>query len=344
MTSYESPTFPDPDTPEVAQPFEYELLKGHNRTDGSFKSDDQLRTEYIELTDELVRKMTEGVTVQNKETRELETKRPDYVIWLDKSARPVSWLTRELWPLLATDKDGVVPEMPKFGFVNIDREQWVNTVDPDGSGRMDINRVDDTVVRSLRSIFVSPKYKREGLTPDIDTAPSQLDGKTVLIVDEVNATGRTLDIAAKFFERAFPSAQVAGAHWMGGVAKKGEATGNADLPVWYKENDVRGRGIGNRDEVASRNSKSRTQRLGGWFLSTRLGEPDESSIKLRKELQHLAQDAANKEVLIVPSLKRDLGDFDERAERLNAMSVEELAAKRQAQAQAAVAKPKLGER
>jgi hypothetical protein len=54
--------------PHEAKPFEYELLKGHFRTDGSFKNDDQLRSEYVNLTDGLINKMTEGVSVEDPHT------------------------------------------------------------------------------------------------------------------------------------------------------------------------------------------------------------------------------------------------------------------------------------
>ncbi len=332
---------------------EYELLVGHDRTDGSFKSTEQLQTEYIELTDELVRQMTEGVAVVDPQTGERVVRRPDVVIWLDKSARPVEWLTRNLWDTLAADSEtGEVPPMPKSRFVNIDREQWVNTVDPSGTGKMEIDLVDQSVVRSLRSIFVEPKYKQV-LDETIEAAPAELDGKTILIIDEVKSSGRTLDIAKKFFERAFPTTAVATSHWMKGIVtvgdrRSGEAQGNADLPVWYKEDSAFGRGVGNRDERQSQLSPSRTQRLGGWFLSTALpkqevtretsaGEKqtgkviDPISTRLRVELRQLAEDAHDGRVLVVPSMMRDSDDYDRRVEKLNhGMTMEEYIQKKRA--------------
>lgn len=296
----------------------YRLLKGHPRTDGTFKTDDQLRTEYVSRTDGLIRLMTDGVGVTDRATGEYITEKPDYVVWLDKSARPVAQLTRELWPRLAPAPGQPVPEMPKFRFVNIDREQWVNTVDPQGIGSVKVDRVDPSIIRSLRSIFVSPEQKKDGLTPAIDNAHAELDDRTTLIVDEVRASGRTLEIAQNFFERAFPTGRFAATHWMGGIVQMGLATGNADLPVWYQRNSNKGRGIGNRDEGVSSRSPSATQRLGAHFLSTRLPEPDPDSVILRKELVKLAHDP---DVLVVPSIQRD--DFVERAEALNGMSFEE---------------------
>lgn len=306
---------------------EYELLVGHRRTDGTYKTTEQLRTEYIQRTDELIRLMTEGVDVDDPVTGERSRQRPDVVVYLDKSARPVSWLVRELWDKLAPAPGEAVPEMPETRFVNIDREQWVNTVDPYGKGHMNIDLVDDSVVRSLRSIFVDNNYKQSGLSEELDSARTQLDNKTVLIVDEVFTSGRTLTIAERFFQRAFPTARIAGAYWMKGIAQKKQATGNADLPVWYKEDDVRGRGVANRDERLSQRSHSLTQRLGGWFLSTGFKEMDPASLQLRKELHKLANDP---EVLIVPSNLRDMDDYDRRAEALNGMDLEQFMAEKRA--------------
>ena len=291
------------------EPFHYELLTGHNRTDGSWKTDEQLHMEYIQRTDELIRKMTEGFEVTNPDTGDKEMKVPDAVIFLDKSARPLAWLTNELWDKLAADADGNIPKKPDFRFLNIDREQWVNTVDPDGKGYMDISKIDETVIRSLRSIFVDAKYKQKGLTEEIDTAPASLDNKTVMVVDEVLSSGRTLDIAEKMISRAFPTAEVGGTHWMGGVAQKGQARGNADIPVWYKEKDEYGRGVGNRGDA---NSTNLTQRLGTAFLSRRFPEVDQKGLQLRKEIHELAK---NPDVPVRPSTYRE--DYEERVEQYN---------------------------
>lgn len=308
--------FPD----DNARTHDYEQLVGHARTDGSYKTDEQLRSQYVELTDDLIYTITQGVEVNNPVTGERETKQPDYVVWLDKSARPVSWLTKELWDTLASDENGNIPKIPEFRYVNIDREQWINEIDPNGSGMLNINNINGSIIRSLRSVFVEPKYKKDGLNETVDEAPSELDGKTVLIVDEVQASGRTLAMAKQFFQRAFPDTTFATAHWMKGQIQKfvpGEGTvqGNADLPVWYKENDVTGRGVGNRDERLSQKSNSLTQRLGSWFLSTSLNTDDPRSTQLRRELHMLAEDTKHGRVLVNPSLQRD--DFEERAVRLN---------------------------
>lgn len=321
------------ETPVSEHP--YELLVGHNRTDGSFKSTEQLQSEYVQLTDELIRQMTEGVRVLDPQTGETVTAKPDYVIWLDKSARPVAWLTQELWPHVASSSDEAqTPDMPKFRFVNIDRQQWVNDFDPNGTGYMDIDHIKNSVIQSLRSIFISPQHKANGLGDEIDNAESELDGKTILIVDEVRSTGRTLDIAQKFFTRAFPTARITTTYWMRGMTtvgtrRAGSGEANADLPVWYKEDDMSGRGVGNRNDRESALSPSSTQRLGNMFLSAALKfiDPetgkrimDPVSRQLRQELRWLVEDLAAGKVLYTPSDQRDIDDYERRAVGFNRVS------------------------
>ncbi|MGY1829065.1 hypothetical protein ACI8AA_01405 [Geodermatophilus sp. SYSU D01180] len=296
----------------------YRVLVGHRRTDGTTKSTRQLHTEYIRLVDELVRRMTAP------EVAATDPPHFDFVIWLDKSARPIAWLTRALWPLLATDVDGTTPPMPQFRFVNIDRNQWATSVDPEGRGTTHVERLDPSIFRSLRSIFLRhPADREEGLTVRVDRAPATLDGRRLLIVDEVQSSGRTLDYAQRFFRKAFHDVHVEGAHWMGGLTTRGTATGNADIPVWYSDTTVLGRGVGNRNIDASLKSPHPTQRLGAWFLSTRLPTPDPLSARLRLEIRQLAADARAGNVLIEPSPRRPEEDYDERVHRLNGLTIKE---------------------
>lgn len=320
----ENPTFTQEARTE--EPFKYELLTGHERTDGTYKTDEQLRMEYIELTDSLVYQMTHGVEVVDPITHEKQVRKPDYVVWLDKSARPLAWLTKELWNKLAPEPGNEdIPEVPKFRFVSVDREQWVNQVDPEGVGAIDMGSIDKNIIRSLRSIFVHPKDKRDGLTESIDEAEAELDGKTVLIVDEVYSTGRTLSIAKQFFQKAFPTANVAGTYWMRGITTKEQAVGNKDLPVWYKQDEIYGRGIGNRSPYRSIKSDNTTQRLGAWFLGTRLPKSDKNALQLRKEFKALAADP---EIPIIPSVRRPREQRIARLIRLNGVETQEDAVKK----------------
>lgn len=299
---------------ESGDDFKYSLLRGHAMTDGTWKTDEQLRMEYITRTDSLIYQMTNGVYAYNPETKSYEDVIPDVAIFLDKSARPLAWLTRELWDKLAPETPGgEAPKKPDFRFLNIDRQQWVTTLDPEGVGSVDVNQLDPTVIRSLRSIFIDHAHKQDGLTSTIDSAPTELDDKTVLIIDEVKSTGRTLEFARAMLLKAFPKTKIATTYWMDKVVTLSNgARANADLPVWYRQDTVHGRGVNNRYDNSSNQSSNRTQRLGAWFLSTRFPTVDKLSTQLRKEIHHLASDP---QVPYIPTTNRD--DYEERVGELN---------------------------
>lgn len=308
------------------EPFEYVQLTGHKRTDGSYKTDKQLRMEYITLTDKLIETIQEGTVRKNPETGKMESQPFDNIIFLDKSARPVSWLVRELWDKLAFDEDGEKTPMPAMNFLNIDREQWIGQVDEEGTGVVDVSHLSPSIIRSLRSIFVMPNQKSDRLTEEIDEADATIDGKNVLIVDEVRSTGRTMNIAKKLLQRAFPTTHFDSAYWMGGqtgmlvrssARGKSYIYGNADLPVWYRDDLETGRGVGNRQVDHLPVETTRTQRLGRWFLSRRFSNVDPSSVQLRKEIKQLAE---HPDVPIRPSPYRE--DDDERLAILNNTTAE----------------------
>lgn len=294
---------------------QFQLLVGHRRTDGTLKSSLELRMQYLQLTDRLIFKMTDGFTAVDPNRTQIADAIPDAVIYLDKSARPVAWLAEYAWDLLSPQQVGGLPaSRPSFYFLNIDRMHWITTVDPLGQGFMDVSRIDPSIIWSLRSIFVEPRYKRAGLTAAIDSAPALLDNKTILIVDEVYSSGRTIDIATGLIRRAFPTSTIGGAHWMGGLVNRGTAVGNGDIPVWYNESSEYGRGVGDRATGGgtSTTSGNITQRLGSWFLSSRLRATDPLSTRLRHELRSLA---TNPDVPIRPA--NDRSDVIERLEWLN---------------------------
>ncbi len=82
--------------------------------------------------------------------------------------------------------------------------------------------------------------------------PTILDGKRILIVDEVSRTGSTLDIAKHLFRLAIPDFdKIDGTyfwHPSEPLLKIGNETVLTSLPVWYDPNTLMGRGIGSPDE------------------------------------------------------------------------------------------------
>lgn len=300
--------------PVDAKPRDYAILHEHNRTDHSFKSLEELEIEYIELTDKLIYKMTHGeyVTSHGERERVIPTK----VIFLDKSARPLAWLTSDLWDMLAPDPGSdEIPKKPDFKFLNIDRKQWRDQLDPNKTLGYDASRLTAEQVDGLRSLY-NPQHDGSF------DAENELDDEVIMIVDEVKSTGDTLTIAQAIIQRAFPTAKVFGVHWMEGITTKANgATGNADLPVWYRDDttDAKytvGRGIGNRLDP------SRMTHPSQYFLSTRLPEMDQRALRLREDFKTLRDALKAKEVLYVPERQRD--DDEERSEVINGRSLTEV--------------------
>lgn len=314
---------PENASPDEEAPFHYELLKGHFEPDGTWKSSEELRMQYLHLTDKLIQTMTKETEIENPETGEMELRRPSVVVFLDKSARPLSHLVREMWPTFAKDQEtGEVPPLPAFKFLNIDREKWVNEFDPkSGRGVVNVNDIHPSIVRGLRSIFLTPEGKEQvienGLTEAVDTMPTILDDESVLIVDETYSTGNTAKVASGMLQRAVPSARVSTAHWMQTSFPLKNGNIKNGTPVWYDDSTILGRGVGNRYADSTRNqnlgkvSKENYYRtIGRWFLSSPLQQgPDELYLQLIREFKELA---ANPDVPVMPSFTRDDEDLDNR--------------------------------
>ena len=105
----------------------------------------------------------------------------DALVFLDKSARPISWLFRELWK-----KNHGTLNRPQIRFINVGRpKEGKLAVDADA------RPVSTDAVEELRTLF-----------------GSQFTGKDVTIVDDLSATGKTLEAATRVFREAFPTARV----------------------------------------------------------------------------------------------------------------------------------------
>lgn len=317
------------DPPEMEQPFEYKLLKGHLQPDGkTHVSDQELRMNYLTLTDSLVNTIVKGAETKNEETGEMERHPFSRLIFLDKSGRPLSHLVRNTWPIFARDiETGEVPPMPRFNFLNIDRQQWTTHVDPDGAGVVNINNVTPSVIQSLRSISLTAegkeKVRESGLSEAVDDMPTILDDEHVLIIDETYSTGRTAKIAAALLGRAYPSAHFDTTHWMKESYYRNGVSFNT-VPVWYKDGSKMGRGVNDRFADFSATDKlDRTlpenyyRTVGRWFLSAphwfaNPGAEDVRDKDYRQLLREFKELAVNPDVPVIPSLSRDEQGFDDR--------------------------------
>ena len=266
-------------------------------------SDNETRTKYVNLTEKLI-----ANTIDRGD---------DYLVFLDKSARPVAWLMRDLWPTLGIDDGGDPIQMPEIRFANIDREQWADVIgrSEDEDGGAGIMGVSQERINQLHNTF--------------ELTSSHDDEKTkVHIVDEVMASGDTLRMAMGLFGRAFPEAQINGSHWMTPETKtlsKG-ARINADQPIWYDSEEIKGRLVGNRNDPLSAQSSSSAQREGSRFLSTRFRSPDQKGLQLKREMKQLALEVANGFVPVTPSSIRSIEAQDHIVETINGLSIDEYVA------------------
>lgn len=279
------------------------MQAGHQLNAYRYLTPVALRSRYATLTDALIHRLEghDGWV-------------PNVVVCLDKSGRPVAWLVRALWPILARTpgtlyEDGQIPTLPQFRMVNIDREQWWDVTGASETGVVDVDRIPDGVVEALRRVF-----------QHLDAAPSDpswLDGRKVLVVDEVYNTGDTLRIARGLFERAFPSADIRGDHWMTPGVKVDRA-GNrrtAEVPVWYRADTWAGRLVGNRMDPTNPPATRRNS-SGALFLSTRPRTPDTAGRQLRAEINQLATDLTSAQLLARPASSRSREDQKDRIRAL----------------------------
>ena len=193
----------------------------------------------------------------------------DHVVYLDKSARPVSWLVNLFWKDFAAEEGkGRIRRRPPHSYINIDRSPWFRkvgiSVSDDGRQKAGgelatyadflshISAVTHRHLAEIRALYLPGGIETEDAEAILGS-PSVLDGKRVLIVDEVSRTGATLDIAVKLFQLAFPAAkEITGAYfWHPREAplKLGSENVMTSLPVWYDPDSLYGRGIGGISEA-----------------------------------------------------------------------------------------------
>lgn len=277
----------------------------------------------------------------------------DYVIYLDKSARPVSWLVDEFW------NDFSDQPRPEESFLAIDREPWFERVGvklgknqeielPNGERRaakgsdfwdawekMPKERQREYLSR-IRALYI------EGGIEDTDvdkimSTPTVLDGKNVTIIDEVERSGSTLSIAAGLIQRAFnlkPEKVTTHVFWKDIFKKVSGETQMGSAPVWYPRDnaDWRGRGIKDinpeyfrRRYEENPNNKTRAEYYGAFVLGepllNREDEPGQLSWKLREEIERMEEDYRNGN--IVPTIPAFIGRVEDRmVEHLEQFGVE----------------------
>lgn len=273
----------------------------------------------------------------------------DHVIYLDKSARPVSWLVNMLWDSFAKKSNAGVPvKRPPHTYVNIDRSPWFRhvgiNVSEDGRKRDDgelatytdffknIGNLSKQHIAALHAVFIAGGLECENVD-EILSNRTILDGKRVLVVDEVSRTGSTLKIAVKLIQTALQQCKVIEGtyfwHPDEPPLKAGSENILTSLPVWYDPATLTGRGIGGINEDFYRKrfehylalweegssidiKKLRKQAFSAPVLSAPLLNPDGTVLSLElekrtralcKDLNKLVNDYRSGNVFFTPPLQ-----------------------------------------
>jgi hypothetical protein len=337
----------------------YEIL-GHSLQEGNWKPQRTLEN-YVTATDGVIgvldgsipntrrgndlvylaKKRGEKFDVFGEQiTTKLDLPNPDIVVWLDKSARPVSWLTHKLWQQLATpNESGEIPNRPKSMFLNIDRQPWVSKVGVDWRKNdakykvnFDVNdlshdeqKAKDELAR-IRLLFVQDSriekgkkitlseenWREEAWKMPLKHSCNNQKPRHVIVIDEVKYSGDTLDIAQRLLAAALPGIPVSGMHWYKPIKEEWN-------PAWYSKQDEKGRGVGNIGngwyQGKGRERTNFKHRLAASVLSPPLvdrdtGEriSDQKSIQLRKDIATLAIDLSSNNILYKPSFLRRFTD------------------------------------
>ncbi len=238
----------------------------------------------------------------------------DHVIYLDKSARPVSWLVNTFWNSFSEK------ERPKHSYLAIDRKEWFARTDTpieaneyirdgDGSSRVatfgdfrkeNVTRED---LARIRALYIPGGIETEDVEEIMNT-PTGLEGKNITIVDEVSRSGSTLAIAKYLVSQAIPEASSVNGYtfWEAGFQKHpySDERQMRGVPVWYDAHTHVGRGIGDVNEASfakryeeHQNPKTRAQKFGAFVLGEFINlaeEPGNRSRQLAKEIKTMRKE------------------------------------------------------
>ncbi|MDO8523137.1 MAG: hypothetical protein Q7S12_02535 [bacterium] len=134
--------------------------------------------------------------------------KPQMLIFMDRGARPISWMLREAWDQYAAPKQ----EMPQIRFVNIGREkgEYINFRALPYREDYDSEKLYQEEVKKFWSKFDTEESKKyiDKLKKDIKpvTKKNAFDeGGGIMLVDDYSVSGFSLELARNFFEKNFPN-------------------------------------------------------------------------------------------------------------------------------------------
>lgn len=329
--------------PEDVRTGYYEVLTDEQKVKTRTKvwDSDYVRQKYLTSLDGIIGRLDGSIgerDVLDPDDPERSKEAPDTVIWLDKSARPVSWMNDALWDQIA--EEGAVK--PSDEFLNIDRRNWLSKMgyshdDARDSIRkkIDIDKIPQTEIARIRAIFTVGALDRDNWEADVWNKATRLDGKNVLICDETKNSGATLQIAVELLKRAIPEATFSGAYFWEDVnhVVVGNHRVQGTVPIWYpgempdgRQKTEYGRGVGDVSQAYHEQlpdtDENFKRKLGWAVLSTphhdkRTYElkPDPDADRLRQDIAFMSYDLADGKLAYRPSIARSDDDYDDKLER-----------------------------
>ena len=311
----------------------YSILRYQQDADGNTMEINETATKYISNT---ARMIAEADGSSEKEG----SFKPDTILFLDKSARPVSWFMQRFWKDLAVEDS----KKPDFTFLNIDRTDVYNYLGvSNNDGRsletgkvltpLDFDRIIkdpdskqmlDNIVNSIRALYVEGDIDpNKDINEQIWSMKTKLDGKDLLIIDETERSGSTMHIAKKLMELAIPEiGMVRGEYFWPRDSSKIVGYGenseikHGSVPIWYDPDDIKGRGIGDKNQSyynikyeRNQDQISLKQKLGSIALSAPILRDHDDGFKylrdnkaeaLANDVKQLRTDYREGRVLLVP--------------------------------------------
>lgn len=336
------------------QPENYEVIDGRhqrvsyrNHRDGRLIleatdvwDDAFVREQYIRETDELIGRLDGSVAegsqgdIFDPRIAEGEPRTVDSVIYLDKSARPVSWLVDAFWGQMAQPD----AQKPNNEYLNIDRANWFtylgHTVE-DAENRLgredfDIEKVNPDRIAAIRAYFTEGEINEDNWKDEIWKLPTRLDGQHVMIVDEVMNQGGTLHIAVELLRRAIPEATFDGTYFwhtgresINGISADRKSMQMKSAPLWYNKQSDKGRGVGDISQAyyaqayeKDPNQQTFRNKLASFALSAPHHDPetfeerdDPLAKKIQQDIAYMTYDMAQGNLVRVPSPERDFDEY-----------------------------------
>lgn len=236
----------------------YELLRSEKFKVGkeyAVWSSELVRARHMHDTDRIIGMLDGSIeerVISDPDNYERSHEVPDVVIPLDKSGRPIKDLVEAFWEFNA--KDGA--ELPEFDFLNIDRIDWLarmgySATEADQSTKktLDMSKISHEEISRIRAYFTEGDLTEENWQEEVWQLPTRLDGKKILVLDEVKNSGATLEIATKLIKTAIPEAVISGDYYWTDSSHDAVGSTNAQtqwktVPKWYDGTNSFGRGIG----------------------------------------------------------------------------------------------------